>query len=331
MSRRRSRKKKGVSPWGWPLLAVVVGAVFAAGLYIGGRLEMGRSSDAPRHASPATSEAPAEPRLPVRVTWLPEELTNHLPEVVPTIPIEAPQEAPVETTVDSRAGEGTRLALVMDDLGRSVRQVEAIAALGVPVTYAVLPWETRTSEVVAAVREGGGEMICHLPMEPSSGLNPGLGALTRKMSRRQLRKATRKALDQVPGAVGANNHMGSGLTSEEQAMRWVMGVLARRDLFFLDSRTTAESQGFRVAREMGIPAAERQVFLDPDLEPGAIREQFERMLDVARERGAAIAIGHPHPATLEVLADQIPRAQELGFEFVPVSYLLDRPTRHESR
>jgi hypothetical protein len=76
---------------------------------------------------------------------------------------------------------------------------------------------------------------------------------------------------------------------------------------------------------MGIPAAERQVFLDDDQRPEAIRTQFERLLGLARSRGAAVAIGHPHPATLAVLAAEVPRAREMGYEFVPVSFLLDRP------
>jgi uncharacterized protein len=219
-----------------------------------------------------------------------------------------------------------RVALVIDDLGRSVEEVETLERLGVPLTYSVLPFEEETPQVVAALRRHGEEIICHLPMEPVHGENPGPGALTHTMGAAELRAATAAALAAVPGAVGANNHMGSLLSANERSMRAVLGVLADKSLFFLDSRTSPESVGYRVATALGVPAAERQVFLDGDLRPQMIREQFTRTLAIARERGAAIAIGHPHAATLAALAEEVPQAKALGYRFVPVSALLDRPT-----
>jgi polysaccharide deacetylase 2 family uncharacterized protein YibQ len=161
-------------------------------------------------------------------------------------------------------------------------------------------------------------------MEPSNGADPGRGALRLAMGRRELARATRRALDAVPGAVGVNNHMGSKLSADRVAMDTVLRVISRRGLYFLDSRTSAESVGYQEARALDVPAAERQVFLDPDLRPEAVRYQFRRLLEVARERGAAIAIGHPHPNTLAVLREEVPLAVERGYRFVPVSYLLDR-------
>ena len=119
--------------------------------------------------------------------------------------------------------------------------------------------------------------------------------------------------------------MGSALSADEPAMRTILGVLAAHSLFFLDSRTSAQSVGYRVAVELGIPATERQVFLDDDESPAAIGAQFDRFLALAKSRGAATAIGHPHPTTLEVLARRVPEAKAQGVTFVPVSYLLDRP------
>jgi polysaccharide deacetylase 2 family uncharacterized protein YibQ len=119
--------------------------------------------------------------------------------------------------------------------------------------------------------------------------------------------------------------MGSSLSADRRAMRTILSVLAARGLFFLDSRTTAASTGYEVALELGVPAARRQVFLDPDPRAPAVAAQFQRLLTLAAEQGAVVAIGHPRPATLAVLAEQVPRARALGYEFVPLSYLLDRP------
>lgn len=219
---------------------------------------------------------------------------------------------------------GVRVSLVIDDLGRSLDELPLLAALGVPVSYAVLPFEEQTPQVVSSLRSRGVEILLHLPMEPKNGEDPGPGALRREMSDDELREKTLAALQAVPGAVGVNNHMGSGFSAEMGPMTTVLAILASQRLFFLDSRTSAESVGYKVARELGVPAAERQVFLDGDPAPEAIQAQFERLLGLARTHGAAIAIGHPHPQTLAVLATEVPKARDLGYEFVPVSYLLER-------
>jgi polysaccharide deacetylase 2 family uncharacterized protein YibQ len=224
-----------------------------------------------------------------------------------------------------------RVALVIDDLGRSLDELDRLRRLGVPISYAVLPFESETAEVVAALRRRHEEILCHLPMEPRSGGNPGPGALRAGMSREELRRSTLAAIAAVPGAVGVNNHMGSGLSTDPASMAAILGVLSARGLFFLDSRTSAQSVAYRLAWELGVPAAERQVFLDDDLRPEAIAAQFQRLLDLARARGEAIAIGHPHAETFATLAAEVPRAQDQGFRFVQVSALLDRPPEAQRR
>ncbi|HEX2252182.1 MAG TPA: divergent polysaccharide deacetylase family protein [Thermoanaerobaculia bacterium] len=219
---------------------------------------------------------------------------------------------------------GAEVALVIDDLGRSLEDVRALGRLGVPVTYAVLPFETLTPQVAQELARRGEEVLLHLPMEGRETADPGPGALTLGMDEGAMRAALVAALDAVPGAVGVNNHMGSVLSADASSMRLVLGEVARRGLYFLDSRTTADSVGYQAARELGVPATQRQVFLDTDADPAAIREQFRRVLAEAARRGSAVAIGHPYPATLAVLAEEVPRAEAAGYRFVPVSRLLDR-------
>jgi polysaccharide deacetylase 2 family uncharacterized protein YibQ len=238
---------------------------------------------------------------------------------------EAAADAPAGPPPAGTAGGGARVALVIDDLGRSLAEVDALERLGVPLTYAVLPYETQTAEVTAALLRHGEEVLCHLPMEPRAGADPGPGALRLGMSPDEIRRSTLAALRAVPGAVGVNNHMGSGLSADPPSMGAILAVLAAHGLFFLDSRTSAQSVGYQLAAALGVPAAERQVFLDDDPSPRAVRGEFLRLLELARGRGEAIAIGHPHPATLAALAEEVPRAKALGYRFVRVSALLDRP------
>jgi polysaccharide deacetylase 2 family uncharacterized protein YibQ len=301
--------------------------VGAVALYLGcndrSRPEPAREERPPTGAA----DQPREPR----------ETTASRPKPRPSVPaapdhVEPDRTGTSEVSVVSAPApaEGGRIALVIDDLGRSVADLETIEHLGVPLSYAVLPYEEETEQVVAELHRQGLEVLLHLPMEPANGEDPGPGALRMGMTPEQLRQFTLSALRAVPGAVGVNNHMGSGLSADERSMKTILGLLSGRGLFFLDSRTSAQSVGYKVAIRLGVPAAERQVFLDSDIQPEAIREQFHRLLGLARTRGAAVAIGHPHPETLAVLADEVPKAKALGYEFVPVSYLLDRPGSPEA-
>jgi polysaccharide deacetylase 2 family uncharacterized protein YibQ len=233
------------------------------------------------------------------------------------------ERAPEPPTPGPDRGPG-RIAIVVDDLGRSLGEIDRLARLGVPVTYAVLPFESRTGEVVARLRAEGAEFLVHLPMEPRDGENPGPGALLAGLPDRKLRRLTEAALDAVPGAAGVNNHMGSRLTADPRAMRAVLEVVARRRLFFLDSRTTAESVAYDLAVELGVPAARRSVFLDaePGIEPET--EAFAALVAAARAEGAAIGIGHPRRSTFELLEREVPAARAAGIEFVPLSFLLER-------
>lgn len=260
----------------------------------------------PQREAPSSSTSPALPS--------PEPSRGAKPVIDPEPALEAPR---------ANLPSLGRIAVVIDDLGRSLQDLERIERLAAPVTYAVLPYESKTAEVAAAVRARGGELVCHLPMEPENGKNPGPGALHADMSEAELAEATRRAVAAVPGAVGVNNHMGSRMSADADAMRAILEVLVGQKLFFLDSRTSADSVAFRTARTLGLAAAERQVFLDTDANPDAIREQFERLLRLARERGQAIAIGHPYRETLDVLEAEIQKARREGFEFVPVSQLLE--------
>jgi polysaccharide deacetylase 2 family uncharacterized protein YibQ len=218
---------------------------------------------------------------------------------------------------------------VIDDLGRSTDDLVPLEKLGVRITYAVLPFEENTQAVVSQLNHRREEVLLHLPMEPKHGPDPGPGALRVGMTDSQLQMLTLSALQAVPGAVGVNNHMGSSLSADARSMTTILHLLSSRGLFFLDSRTSSDSVGYRTAVALGVPAAERQIFLDADPGPEAVHEQFQRLLDTARTRGAAVAIGHPHPDTLAALTEEVPRARALGYDFVPVSSLLHSSSHPE--
>ena len=318
------RRRKGGAGRGLLLLVLAV-ALFALGALFGERLVQRlaawRSPKAPILAAAKEKRPPAAaPAKPKRPPASPAPAKER---VVPSSSEVAIESTPVP--VQPRA----RVAVVIDDLGRDVAAIDKLTAMlsragDAQLSWAVLPYESRTAEVVEALRRHGAEILLHLPMDPEGAADPGPGALTAGMSKSALAAATAAALAAVPGASGVNNHMGSKLSSDRAAMAAILGEVRREGRYYLDSRTSAASVGFAVARELGIPAANRDLFLDDVAERGAIAAQFAKLLAHAREKGAAIAIAHPHPETLAVLEQEIPRAVDEGFEFVPVSYLLER-------
>ncbi len=302
------------------LLAAGAMILFAVGLYVG--FELAKPPPRPDFGSPAGESVPAdrpgasEPTAPEVATPEPATPEPTLPAVAGPVQIER-QPPPTNN------GGPPRISIVVDDLGRGLNDLDVLERLGIPLTYSVLPFETHTPQVVAALRDRGVEYLCHLPMEAKSGANPGPGALLLAMDDDQLRAATREALAAVPGAAGVNNHMGSGMMPRQAPMTAVLEVLWQQGHFFLDSRTSADTVGYSLARQMGLKAAERQVFLDTVRDGVFIRSQFDTLLATARKRGGAIAIAHPYRETLDILTAAIPAAREAGFEFVAVSALLD--------
>lgn len=220
------------------------------------------------------------------------------------------------------------IAIVIDDLGIDQPRSRAAIALPGPVTLAFLPYGHNLRPMSSEARAKGHELLVHLPMAPLDlGVDPGPNALHKELGEAEIRRRLAWNLSRLEGYIGVNNHMGSRFTSDRASMAVVLEEIQRRGLVFMDSVTTTETQGYRLAASMGIPHAVRDVFLDHVIEPAAIRRQLERVEATARRQGYAIAIGHPHDDTLAVLREWIPRAKALGFQMVPLSAIIRRASR----
>jgi polysaccharide deacetylase 2 family uncharacterized protein YibQ len=153
-------------------------------------------------------------------------------------------------------------------------------------------------------------------------MQPGPGVVLRSQSEEQIAQTLETDLDSVPGAVGVSNHMGSAATADARVMRAVARVLARRGLFFLDSRTTGATVAREAARQERVPAVSRRVFLDDVATEEAVTRAFNELIGHARAEGSAVALGHPYPATLAVLERELPKLAERGVNLVPVGDLV---------
>jgi polysaccharide deacetylase 2 family uncharacterized protein YibQ len=234
---------------------------------------------------------------------------------------------------DADAAESRpRIAIIIDDLGYARTAGERSIRLPGPVACAVLPGTPHGARLARLAHAAGKEVMLHLPMQSLDDVEPAPGMFQLDTTRRQLASRVAADLAAIPHVSGINNHRGSLLTRHPGHMGWLMEEIAAREgLFFIDSYTTAASVALGIARESGIPAARRDVFLDPDPHPATVRREFDRLLALARRHGNALAIGHPYPATLALLEKELPRLAELGFELVSPGELVRIRTSEANR
>ena len=207
------------------------------------------------------------------------------------------------------------IAICIDDLGSDPASTLRAMALPKDVTLAFLPFADATPALAVDAERQGHEVLAHVPMEAISHTNPG--PMTLKMGAPDIAEKLAWSLARVPGLSGINNHEGSKFSTDTASLTPVAEMLAARHLFFFDSRTIAGSQIVPVAHKFGVESAGRDVFLDNVVTEDAIEAQIDQLAAKARKSGIAIAIGHPHGATLRVLAKWL--AEDRGLRLVPVS------------
>lgn len=250
----------------------------------------------PRPAGKASPKASAGPRQAGKAAARP---------AAPVAP--AASRRPAPPGPGGAAGDLPLLAIVIDDMGYQPKLDEELLRLDLNLTFAFLPHGPYTAQQAKLAGSLEREVLLHFPMEPDDHRwDPGPGAVTTGMARARLREVFEEDLALVPQAVGINNHMGSRFTRDHAAMQDFLALVRDRRLFFLDSLTSQESVGYVLAREMGVKAARRQVFLDNDRDQARITGQIRELLASAERQGWAVGIGHPSPATLAALRAAAP-------------------------
>jgi len=220
--------------------------------------------------------------------------------------------------------EKPTIAIVIDDIGYR-RQIEhKFLELDFPITFSVIPGTPWGKEFAESALREGREIMLHMPMEPLGypDVKPGRGALLTSMNESEILRLLEQALEQIPGVSGMNNHMGSRFTADRDRMAVVCRWLAGADLFLVDSRTTAKSRALAAAREQGVPALQRDVFLDNEPELQGVLRQMAELISTAQRKGVAVGIGHPHEPTLQALRLVLPGLKARGIRMDYVGELV---------
>lgn len=280
-------------------------------------------------AMPVMPDVPPLPPAPV-ATPGPREgilLAALAPGMLP-VPDAAPLPVPKRPMPPWRANavpfeprRGQKLvAVIIDDAGLDRPRTARALRLPGPLTISFLPYAGELQRQAAEARRRGHELMLHAPMEPLSPFeHPGPDALTTRLSRNELLRRLEVNLARFDGYVGVNNHMGSRMTQSRDAMEPLLEVLRDRGLLFVDSRTIGNTIAGPLADQLGIPGTARDVFIDHDGSGDAVRARLADIERIAERTGKAVAIGHPHDATLESLEQWLPTLAARGFTLAPIS------------
>ena len=313
---KNSRGKKGGKKGGGVILVILIIIALIGGYLAVSTYQETKRRDSAREKDkkPLSAERRPIPDKRKKIAPLQEMYTA---AIIPYSPRKIPKQRPQIKTGS--------VAIVIDDMGTTLQELNALTSLNVPLTFSVIPQLPHATEVAETAHDRGYEVMVHLPMEPKGYPQRRLekNGLLLSLSDEEIDRQVRQYLELVPHAAGANNHMGSRFTEDSAKMLPVLQVLKQKRLYFLDSKTTPLSVGYSLAHEVGMKSAFRNVFLDNVQEVGAIRTQLQQAAQIARKRGYAIAICHPHKATIEALSQVLPELKAEGITFVKLSQVVE--------
>lgn len=329
---------------------------------------IGRLSGVPEKPDEVALETPTAPAIQEPQKQLPEQTSEETAVVAPAAPFIIPTTIPttIPTKLPHRGGAATirgtggpdiaalpdgyeplplpsspahlsqpalappkaLIAVVIDDVGFVESASELAIALDPLFTLSILPYGDHVERFAALAREAGHEVLLHMPMQPSGPIDPGPNALVSGLSGQEIRDRLGVAFARVPQAIGFNNHMGSLLTTDAEAMAVVLDEIMARGMMALDSVTTPDTVVGELAVALGVPNGSRDVFLDNNRDPTLIALQLEELERVAFATGSAIALCHPYEETIAVLNAWWPAARARGIQLVPISALVHPALDH---
>jgi polysaccharide deacetylase 2 family uncharacterized protein YibQ len=258
------------------------------------------------------------PAFPPKLDPIPMGLPKVLPKPNPNISLpKVVVEAPI------RVRKHAKVAIIIDDVGYVTEAADEMLKVQAPLTFSILPFGPYSQKYAKAAKERGFEIMLHLPLEPlNPNINSGPGVIKRNFTEEEVADQLSKDLEQVPEAIGTNNHEGSAGTSDDRLMGILMKEIKKRQMFFVDSMTVASSVAFKYARLNKLPFAKREVFIDNQTDLMNKKEALRELMKIALRDGQAIGIGHVREGTAQAIIEMLPEFAKAGIEIVPVSQLV---------
>lgn len=217
------------------------------------------------------------------------------------------------------------VAIVIDDFGNDSKGTKEMMDIGIPFTAAIMPFMSSSVNDSQKAKEKGIEILVHLPMEPEMGKASWLGpkGITVNLEDGEIKTIVEEAFNEIDGAVGLNNHMGSKAMKDERVVGVIMECLKKDNKVFLDSKTTSSNVAENIAKDMDVKYYGRNIFLDNNKDISSIEKQLDKVGDLAIKEGGAIAIGHVGfeggEVTAKAIKNKVKDLKRRGIEFIPLS------------
>ncbi|MCM8822095.1 MAG: divergent polysaccharide deacetylase family protein [Candidatus Omnitrophica bacterium] len=233
-----------------------------------------------------------------------------------------------ETSIQPHPSKETRrngkIALIIDDVGWNPDIIAWVKKINVPLTLAVLPDSPFGLKIAQQASNGKNiQIILHIPLEPE---NPGdekktsKTYLTTSMSKEEIAEKFDEYMKKfAPYVCGVNHHMGSKFSANQEKMEILLQKIKEKNLVYIDSLTTSKSVGYSLARQMGIPASKRDIFIDNPSDYAEIVKTFESAARMAEKKEMVIVIGHARTTTLKALENKVPELEKQGYKFIPIT------------
>ena len=292
------------------------------------------SAKKPEATKPATAKD--TPKKPAEKQETPAATKPATSTSAAPAPRPAPKPAPAPVPAPAKAASkfnfppaknGATIVIVIDDAGRSAENTKKYTDLPFPITIAVLPKLPQTKQCAQTVRKAGKELILHQPMQAMNlDLNPGEGAIKEEMTRAEITATIRENIAELgPDVKGLNNHEGSLITANEIKIGIVLDTCMDLGIYFLDSRTTAETKAPQAALERDFEIFEKAgPYIDNDIDYDKMLVRLRETLDYANKHGKAIVIGHVDKSVKilpKLLSDAYPEMKAAGYKFATPSML----------
>jgi polysaccharide deacetylase 2 family uncharacterized protein YibQ len=340
-TRSAKKTKKGVSPSDILQAALLTGILIIAAVIISvGVLGIKQEREQPDFASAPLVAVPASAILDTTTPEAPpvaekppaKEPQNRQPTKTPVPkPSPVPKQTPAAPAIKPAAipepppkpkYQGT-LVFIIDDAGNNLQELEPFLRFPGPLTIAALPGLPHSAEAARRIRAAGKEVFLHQPMEAIGGQAPGPGAIYTGMTAAEIVALLRQNVAEIGPIAGINNHQGSKITTDQQAMETVLAFCRDQGIYFLDSRTTAETAVPAAARNLGVKIGERNIFIDNEQNRASMNRYIESGLTLATQKGSAVMIGHTwSPELAPLLAELYQTLTAQGYTFATASSLI---------
>ena len=225
-------------------------------------------------------------------------------EIIKKIPIKIDEKSIItkKDTFTYDKKDKPKLVILIDDVSTKA-QKDKILNIGYTVNMAFLP-PTKAHKDSASLAQSLPFHMIHFPMQASSAFKgEEIDTLRVTDSYETIEKRVKQLRAWYPNAIYTNNHTGSVFTENEEAVDKLFRALKKYNFIFVDSRTSAKSVIKKYAKKYDMPYIVRNTFIDNEKDYKSIQTQLKKAIDIAKKQGYAIAIGHPHNITLQVLKE----------------------------